>query len=305
MNAKTLSKSREDCSACEKAELEKKLEAEESARAFDRELIKLEQEHKNARDSAEESAVTELQKARWQSEFDLNKLFHEKVAEVAGGSIERSRDSAKYIQTVAAAIAGFYGTFLALSFSVGDNPLPLRGIYPAVFLGLAIALSAGYLAFLTRPDTIKSIYDSGASLTEQQLSRTSYLISWISSSVFDRRWAIRASVVSLAVGVAFLPAPFLTRSQSVEVPEAPTAPTIPATIASQVNDAAVKLFNQQAERYTSALEEHNTASEKAATAAIETPDREADLNRVVLFVALGALVVVLVGPLIYGHFRDR
>lgn len=316
----------EPCSECDQIRIGKALDAEESARAFGRDLeklesqqkldigklaeqqgidlAKLEREHEIELDTAEDAAVTELQKARWETEFGLAKLFHEKLGEVAGGAIERARDSAKYIQTVAAWIATLYGSLLALVFSVTDNPLPVRGVFSALFLGLAVALATGYLAFVTRPPTIP-FYEGGGSLTEQQMNRTGYLINWINATVLDRRWAIRASVVSLALGVAFIPAAFVTRSQTVSVPEAPTAPAIPAAIAAQIGNPAAELFKEQVSSYKSAVIKNNEASKQASQAAIDTPDREAALNDLMLVLAGIGLLLVIFFPIAYGRVRDK
>lgn len=302
------------CSDCDKVELEKRLEAEENVKAFDRELEKLAKqqegeskklalEHANALDSAEDTAVTELQKARWESEFGLAKLFHEKITELAGGSVERSRDSAKYIQTAAAWIATLYTGLLALVFSVTENPLPLRSVYAAAFLGLAVALAAAYLAFIGNPGKLK-MFDGGGSLTEQQMNRTGFLIKWVNATVRDRRWAIRASVVCLALGVAFIPTAFVANSRPAPIPEMPAAPAIPGTIAGQVSDSAVELFKAQLGSYKAALDARNDAIKDAPAEAQSIAADEATTNKVALLLALLGLFLALIGPLVYGHFRD-
>jgi hypothetical protein len=314
-----------DCNECEKVRLEKRLEAAENRDAFGRELEKLKAEqanalakldqeqanaltklgaeHDNALDSADDTASTELQKGRWEGELALAKLFHEKLAEVAVGSIERARDSAKYIQTVAAWIATLYTALLALVFSVTDFPLPIRGVIPAVFLGLAVALAAGYLAFITTAKSIE-LYKGGTSLTEQQLNRTGYLVRWINSSVLDRRWAIRASVLSLAFGVAFIPAPFIAASRPASIPDAPAVPAIPGTIAPEVAGSATQFFKGQVKSYKAAATERNEAIKKAAETSTKTSNREAHLNKVMIWIALVCLLFVLILPLVYGHYKD-
>lgn len=292
------------CSDCDKVELEKRLAAEESVKAFQRELQKLEKEHENGLDSSEDAAATALQKARWESEFGLVKLFHEKITELAGGSIERSRDSAKYVQTAAAWIATLYTGLLALVFSVTENPLPLRGVYAAGFLGLAVALAAAYLAFIGNPGKL-TMYDGGGSLTEQQLNRTGFLVRWVNATVRDRRWAIRASVVCLAIGVAFIPVAFVANSRPAPIPDAPTPPTIPAAIATQLGDAANQLFEAQLKSYQAALAARNKAIREAPTEAKSIAADEATVNEIALACAIAGLLVAFLGPLIYGHFADK
>ncbi len=287
----------------EKIELEKRLTAEENVQASQRERGKIGFEHENSLDSAEETATTELQKSRWESEFSLAKLFHEKVTEVATGSVERSRDSAKYLQTAAAWIATLYGTLLALVFSVTDHPLPLRGAFPAFFLGLAVALAAAYLAFITTPRKVK-MFKGGASLTEQQMNRTGYLIKWVNATVTDRRWAIRAGVLCLAFGVAFLPAPFISSHRPAPVPEGPTAPQIPGEVAPPVSAAAVKLFESQVAGYEGAEEKRNEAIEKAAVEAKAVSSAENTTNLISLALAVFCFMIAMVGPLLWAWKKD-
>lgn len=291
------------CDDCEKVELEKKLAAAENIKAFEREKEKIQLEHENSLDSAEETATTELQKSRWESEFSLAKLFHEKITEVATGSVERSRDSAKYLQTAAAWIATLYGALLALVFSVTDHPLPLRGAFPAFFLGLAVALAAAYLAFITTPRKVK-MFEGGASLTEQQMNRTGFLIKWVNATVRDRRWAIRAGVLCLAFGVAFIPAPFVSNHRPASVPEGPTAPAIPSQIAPDLSPAAVKLFESQVASYEGAEEKRNEAIEKAAIEAKAASSAEATTNLISLGLAVLCFLIAMVGPLLWAWKMD-
>jgi hypothetical protein len=287
----------------EKIELEKRLTAEENVKTSQREREKVGLEHENSLDSAEETAVTELQKSRWESEFSLTKFFHEKVSEVATGSVERSRDSAKYIQTAAAWIVTLYGALLALVFSVTDHPLPLRGAFPAFFLGLAVALAAAYLAFITTPRKVK-MFEGGASLSEQQMNRTGFLIKWVNASILDRRWAIRASVLCLAFGVAFLPAPFVANHRPATAPEAPAAPLIPAEVAPDFSAKALELFESQVASYEGAEEKRNEAIEKAAIEAKGISSAEDTTNLVSLALAVLCFLIAMVGPLLWAWKKD-
>ena len=293
-----------NCGECEKVELEKRLSAEEAVKAFERERQKIERDHGYALDSAEETAATELQKSRWESEFALTKLFHEKVSEIATGAVERSRDSAKYVQTAAAAIATLYTGLLGLVFSVTDHPLPLRGVIPTAFLGLAVALAAAYLAFITTPRRLK-MYGGGASLAEQQLNRTGFLIKWVNATVRDRRWAIRASVLCLAFGVAFIPVPFVSNHRPAAVPEAPVAPAIPGEVASSLTTQATNLFEAQVKGYEEATEARNKAITTASEESENISNTEARTNAIAIAIALFCLLIALVGPSLWAWKFDK
>jgi hypothetical protein len=146
------------------------------------------------------------------AEVALLKAVHDAYIEVAKGSLDRSLKRAEYLVTVTTAITGVYTGLLGLVYSVGQagtpSPLPPRGIVPVAFLGTGLILSAFYMAFLRR-STIKAALlptGIGGTLPEERL-RTFF--TWTFKGVLDRAWALRMAVVSLGLGVALLPLPFL------------------------------------------------------------------------------------------------
>jgi hypothetical protein len=277
------------CDDCEKTRLEKQLAAEEAARAYERDVAK-----------AEAAALAALHQAERNAELELNKAFHATVAEVAKGAIERSRDSAKYVQTAAAAIGTLYSGLLALVFSVTDNPLPLRGVWAAMFLGLAVALSTAYLAYLTKP-TAPAMYGGGSSLADLQFQRTGWLTRWINSTVLNRRWAIRASVLALAFGVAFVPAPFVSTARTPDVPAAPVAPAIPGTVAPAVAADAARLFAAQVTGFEAAVDARAAALAAQAEAAKDAAADERLVEWAFVVAAALALAATLLGPHVWRH----
>jgi len=306
------------CDDCEAKRIEKEADAAEAEKAWTRkrqelaiqhanEIAKADRQHQIALEQADETLDAELLKSHWQAERDLNKHFHETVAEVSKGAIDRSRDSAKYVQTGAGAIMTLYTGLLALVFSVTDNPLPSRGVWVAVFLGLAIALATAYLAFLNKPKAPPLHRPSGP-IPELQLLRTGYLTKLINATVYNRRWAIQASVVSLAVGVAFLPAAFVTNSRQADIPDPPAAPAIPAEVAESIAPRAGALFDAQVQGYEEAVQERNEAIQKASQQAAESGEKDADLNRTFALLALVGGIVVLFMPsalAVYTWRRSR
>jgi hypothetical protein len=147
-----------------------------------------------------------------EAEIELVKAVHDAYIEVTKGSLDRSLKRAEYLVTVTTGITGVYTALLGLVYSVGKdgtpNPLPPRGVIPVVFLGLGLILSAFYMAFLRRT-TIKAALlptGIGGTLPEERL-RTFF--TWTFSGVLDRAWALRMAVVSLGLGLALLPLPFL------------------------------------------------------------------------------------------------
>ena len=64
------------------------------------------------------------------------------LLDVAKGTLDRARANADLVQKASAALVPLYTGALALAFSVGDHPLPLRGLIPTILLGLAVVAPA-------------------------------------------------------------------------------------------------------------------------------------------------------------------
>jgi hypothetical protein len=279
--------------------LENDRKDQEAARAHRREIEKINLNYENSVRSSETASTREFEAAQHQAvlaaEEELSKLYHEKMAEVAIASIDRSRDSAKFVQTAATAILGIYIGLLALTYSVTDNPLPLRGAWAGVFLGLSIAFATAYLAFLTDVKPPKLKLDQ-RSLVQRQYSRTAYLTKWIKASVRARRYAIRAAVVSLLFGVLFIAAPFVSTIAPVpDIPE-PQAPVPPSQVAPGFEKDAIALFSQQVADYEAAAAARAAALDAAKTAAEDREKAEDELNTQMSGFAGIALLLIVLGP---------
>lgn len=139
-----------------------------------------------------------------EDDADLHKKTEEDMMEVAKASIERARDSAKFIQIAATAVAGIYTGVLGLAYSVAANPLPAEALIPTLFLGLAVALATGYLGFLTEPKDAASLKPSGSPRINSQ-RRTDFFVMWTRGIAMNRASLLRAGVVSFVIGVVLLP----------------------------------------------------------------------------------------------------
>lgn len=137
--------------------------------------------------------------------------YYKAVLEVAKGAIDRSRASADLVQKAAAAIVTLYAGILALAFSVADNPLPGRALFAAVLLGLAIALSTAFLAFLPPMEdeeerlTAADVGDEG----EPGERLTRMFVLWTRKASLARAPWLRGAVVALLGAVILIPAPFV------------------------------------------------------------------------------------------------
>lgn len=129
--------------------------------------------------------------------------------EILKGSVDRARTSASLIQSSATAIAGLYTGVAALLFSVAeDQPLPLRGIIPVVFLGLAVVLATAYVSWIG-PNRRVAPFPIGIDANKLRVDRTNWFNDWVSISVLTRAWLLRLASLYLAAGLAFLPAAFI------------------------------------------------------------------------------------------------
>lgn len=158
----------------------------------------------------EAAADFEREKADWLSEYAQTQAVNNAYLDVAKLALDRATAKATFVQGAATAISGAYAGVLGLSFALAQSkPLPGRGIVPGVFLGLAIALAAAYVAFVTKPEDVKVIPSNGT-LTDNQRERRNSFILWARAPVLRRRNLLQASVVSLGIGVGLLPLPYLS-----------------------------------------------------------------------------------------------
>ena len=224
---------------------------------------------------------------------DAEKKFHDAVNELSTGAIERARDGAKFIETAAAALVTLYTGILGFVFVAADKPMPARGVYAAVFLGIAIVGSASYLAFIrVIPPIGRVTYTT--SRPENLWRRTEWLSVWTAHLAGARAGAMRGAVVALAFGVAFMPAAFLPAAIPVPlrpiVTEKPTPiPTWPIPEPGVLDPNLAKvLYKAQVSEVASQRSESGTAS---ASGGINSNT----LVFILFWVALAVILVVAKG----------
>lgn len=128
--------------------------------------------------------------------------------DTAKASLDQAMTRADTIQRAAAAIGTVYVGILAFVFKPERDPtqqlsfvLPVRGVWPVVFLGLAIAFTSLYLAFIRRyqlPPAGKLFVATPEAYTR-----------WATAALAHRSWLLHMAAMSLSVGLALLPLPFL------------------------------------------------------------------------------------------------
>jgi hypothetical protein len=224
--------------------------------------------------------------------LELQKAFVDGVVEVAKGSIDRARAGAELVQKGAAAIVTIYTAVLGVSFSVAERPLPSRGVIAPVLLGVAVVLSTVYLAYQSKPDDDVDELDEkpGSHATAIEVARR-YVI-WTRSGASQRRYWLRASVVSLGLALIFLPAPFVTFKSS-DAKAATATKTAWPPKPTEVQDPALQRI-----LYAAQVKEAATSRAKPATVAADGHDGEwalAGAIALILVFAAPAAISAIVG----------
>src|SRR5580700_248889 len=155
--------------------------------------------------TVEESAVA----ANRATNVAYDQGYYNAVLAIGQGAITQSRSAAQVVQTAAAAIGTLYAGALGVSFSVSSRQLPFRGILPALFLGLAIAASSVYIAYLgtDTPVAMEPLHTSPPIRMQRRLDN---FLRIVSAVVSRRTYWLRVSVVGLGLGDLFLPLPFIS-----------------------------------------------------------------------------------------------
>jgi hypothetical protein len=155
----------------------------------------------------------ERQKADFANEYVQDQAVNSAYLDAAKTSLERSLARANFVQGAAAAVSGAYVGVLGFVFAVmKDRFLPIRGIVPTFFLGMAIFLAAVYASFMTDPEEVR-VLPSDGTLHDIQRSRRNSFVLWINAIIERRREYLQASVISLGIGALLLPLPFVTISR--------------------------------------------------------------------------------------------
>ena len=131
---------------------------------------------------------------------------------VAQGSLDRVLTRLNVVTASIGAITSVYTGLLALVYAVKPGPgraLSSAAIIPALFLGLALLLVSVYAAMLKKSYSDGPLLPTGIGAEIREIRLTAFM-NWCFSGVLARSWALHAGIVSLGVGVATLPLPFVS-----------------------------------------------------------------------------------------------
>ncbi|MEX2546922.1 MAG: hypothetical protein WD830_03940 [Chloroflexota bacterium] len=156
----------------------------------------------------------EVYKLALETENELFKSLQEQIRTIGATRVARRDTIAESVQKASAAVVTLYTGLLGFVFAVGGTALPARALIPALFLGGSVALSTAYVAFVVDPRKIR--FDMTSMPRPNVWANTTSFIVWASQALQRDRLLIRCAVVSLAIGLAFLPAPFVSVSQTAD-----------------------------------------------------------------------------------------
>jgi hypothetical protein len=162
-------------------------------------------------EAAAKQAEVDAQAATRATRVEYDKAHYQAMLDATKGALDRWRSGAELVQKSAAAIGTLYAGILGVTFSVSGRQLPIRGVVPAIFLGLAIALSTVYVAYSTEGTSLMK-YVPPESPPERMRARLNDFLRVIHENVGRRVSWLRASVIAPGMGVLFLPAPFIAFS---------------------------------------------------------------------------------------------
>lgn len=219
--------------------------------------------------------------------------FTSQTYDLANGSIARSRAAAELVQKASAAIATLYSGVVAVVFSVSDNPLPPRGVLAPLFLGGAVLLSTAYVSYVG-PELRSVQVELAQGPEPKAFARLRAFTKLTSQMVAARSSALRASVVSLGFGLAFIVAPFVSFASTTtsQVASSPQWPQPPSSGTTQLD---VLLYQAQVKE----------VAELRANPPLRTGTQPQDLYWLGFGIAIGGASVVLVATDRIGGFKDE
>jgi hypothetical protein len=134
-------------------------------------------------------------------------------------SLDRALTRMNVVTASVGAITTVYTALLALVFAAEPNKgekLPLVALVPAMFLGLSLFLVTIYAAMFRKSIAVGPLLPTGIGGQIAELRLVTFM-RWCFAGVLARSWALNAGVVSLGIGIATLPLPFIKTDATFDV----------------------------------------------------------------------------------------
>lgn len=157
---------------------------------------------------AAQTVKTARETERMKVDQALHQKHFESMADVAVGSVQRAVDGATFLEKASAALAVLY-TGIAALLVAKDTPIPIRGVIPTFFFGVAVVCAAYYLAFIGGRHKVAQAPMVNDNPLQDAKTRIDNLVVWTRAVTGARAHGLRAGVLSLAFGLAFMPVAFV------------------------------------------------------------------------------------------------
>jgi hypothetical protein len=149
-----------------------------------------------------------LRKLAIEAEYDRSKAIHDARIEIAKGAVERAHGAAEFVRNAAAGVLAIYEVVLGVRFVADKAPLPPSGLLPALFLGIALIGATLYVAMVGPSSEVPAPVPTADARAYQE-RRLNTFVDWVSKVALARVGALHGAAFALALGVVFMPAPFV------------------------------------------------------------------------------------------------
>lgn len=153
------------------------------------------------------------------AETALLKAIHDAYIATTQSSLDRALTRMNVVTASVGAVATIYTGLLALVYAAKSDEgkaLTLVGVVPALFLGLALFLVTIYAAMFRRQEDSMSLLPGGIGGKVAEIRLVTFM-QWCFGGVWARSWALHAGIVSMGIGLATLPLPFVASPAWLEV----------------------------------------------------------------------------------------
>jgi hypothetical protein len=183
--------------------------------ASDAARIALEASRADAR-TARDAARADADRA---AEVASLKSVQDAYVAVTQSSLDRALTRVNVVTASITAVTTIYTGLLALVYAAKSGEgrvLTGVAIIPALFLGLALFLVTVYAAMFKRTMSAGTLLPTGIGGQVAEIRLITFM-RWCFAGVLARSWALHAGIVSLGIGVATLPVPFVQMPGGLQV----------------------------------------------------------------------------------------
>jgi hypothetical protein len=145
------------------------------------------------------------------SEEAMLKTIHDTYVEVSKGALDRAMTRVNVVTASIGAVTAIYTSLLGFVYAgtaKDAKPFTPVAVVPMVFLGLGLFLVTVYAAMFKKTLGVGPLLPTGIGGQVAEMRLITFM-RWSYAGVLERAWALHGGIVSLGVGVACLPLPFV------------------------------------------------------------------------------------------------